>query len=649
VLVAAGWLLPGIAAHTPLLAWGIRKAARLDGGSVSVRSASLGWLAPVTIEGVEIRDAQGQPLLDLAGLSSEKPLWQILGSPSAPGSFRLEKPKLTVLLREDGSNLEDLLARFRTTEAAGPRPGLALEIVDGTVTVVDCRTHERWDLEKVQLALDISPELTLPEKIELTAAVAPGRLSVQCHVRPREGDCPDFRAATQSVGPKMGLSPFLALDRTQGELQVEAEGIPAAMLQRLAERLGSEFRLSGTLGAMASLKWIGLDQVGVEAELAARGLAVSGRSPGKDTVRLDRARATCRAARQGGRLDIHELALDCDFLKLGVVGSPDRMAASLTFDLKRLCDAVGQVVDLAGLALAGDGSGTLHCNRLPEGGFQTDGEIRVRNLQVASPLVNLSQRVAGLTATGRWDPKADRWQVDTATLAGETVSAEAKKILLARSPQGPWELSGSQVHLGPRVQIDSATCQTAMKFIAPVLADATDARGSFAIELDGYRIPLAEPARGEIGGRLIVHSLEVSPGPMVRELTPLLTRLEPVRLKQESVVPFRMTGGRIYHQGIELQFSDLVVRTSGSVGLADQSVALMAEMPIPPRWVANTPVAASLGNQVLRLPITGTLSRPQLDRDELAKASRQLLGRTARDVIQTEVGKQLNRLLTAPK
>ena len=132
---------------------------------------------------------------------------------------------------------------------------------------------------------------------------------------------------------------------------------------------------------------------------------------------------------------------------------------------------------------------------------------------------------------------------------------------------------------------------------------------------------------------------------MVRQLASLLTRLEPVRIKPESVIPFRMVGGRIYHQQLDLHFSDLTIRTCGSVGLDDQSLALMVEMPIPPKWVANMPVAASLGNQVLRVPITGTLQRPRLDREELAKASRQLLGHAARDLLKAEVGRHLDQLL----
>jgi hypothetical protein len=666
VPLVVGGLLPTVVARTPLLAWGIRTAARWDGG-VTVRRASLGWFSPVVLEGVELRDPQDQPFLELAGLASQKTLWQILGNFPAAGSFRLDKPKLTLLVRREGSNLEDLLAKYQTAEAAPRRVAFALQIVDGSITVVDVPSEQSWEIQKIEVTLDSSPGMVLPERLELAASVAdakqPGSLRMRFDQQPRE-------APSKAASPAV-LDP----GRTCGQLHLEAEAIPAAMLQQLAGRLVPELRLSGTLGSKLDLQWAGTDQVGADAELSVGSLAVGSRQLGKDTVRLDRGRVACRAALQGGQVDIRQATLDCDFLKISAIGSLDRLAASLSFNLKPLGDALGRSVGRGGLDLAGDGWGTFHWGRSADQGFQAEGEIQVRNLRVASPWGNLSEPLAGLTLTGGWDPKAQRGHVDAATLSGEALAAEAKKIVLARAAGGPWELCGGRLVVGPDVRIElqpaaraageagpqplktssspqveptPAIGQAALKFIAPVLAETAGAQGTFSIELDDYRIPLAQPAKGEIAGRLLVQSLQVTPGPLVRELAQLLTQLEPVRLKPQSVIPFRMVGGRIYHEGIELRFSDLTIRTSGSVGL-DQSLALMAQMPVPPKWVANMPVAASLGNLLLRIPITGTLRQPRLDRDELAKAGRQLLGQAARDLLKAEVGRQLDQLLTPPR
>ena len=122
----------------------------------------------------------------------------------------------------------------------------------------------------------------------------------------------------------------------------------------------------------------------------------------------------------------------------------------------------------------------------------------------------------------------------------------------------------------------------------------------------------------------------------------------PASLRRESVIPFRMVGGRIYHEGMELVFPDLTIRTRGSVGL-DQSLQILAEMPIPPKWLVNQMLDSALRNQVIRLPIGGTLSKPQIDRRELERLSSQFVRTAAQNLLQDEVSRQLDRLLGPPR
>jgi hypothetical protein len=112
-----------------------------------------------------------------------------------------------------------------------------------------------------------------------------------------------------------------------------------------------------------------------------------------------------------------------------------------------------------------------------------------------------------------------------------------------------------------------------------------------------------------------------------------------------------MVQGRIYHQNLELIFPDLTIRTHGSVGL-DQTLAIMAEMPVPPRWIGNNPLGSALKDQIIRLPIGGTLKRPQLDRAAMEQAAAQFLQGAAENAIRGEIGRGLDRLfgpMTQPK
>ncbi len=310
-----------------------------------------------------------------------------------------------------------------------------------------------------------------------------------------------------------------------------------------------------------------------------------------------------------------------------------QLAGQVDYDWKKLCGLLRPYVG-SGVQIVGRGTGPA---------------------SYRGPLALAEARAdAGL----RWDrASAYGFQVGP----GELKAALAKGILQAE----PLDLAvnGGRLLLAPRVrltpepmvltlpagplakqvQITPAMCASALKYIAPVLADVSTARGSFSIDLEGCRIPLDDPAKGELAGRLTIHSVEVGPGPLVRELAVLLGRAAPARLRRESVVPFRMVQGRVYHQGLELIFPDLTIRTYGSVGL-DQTLAVMAEMPVPPKWLGNNVLGSALRNQTIRLPIGGTLSKPKIDQRALDRVSRQFLENAARNVIEDELNKQLERL-----
>jgi hypothetical protein len=88
---------------------------------------------------------------------------------------------------------------------------------------------------------------------------------------------------------------------------------------------------------------------------------------------------------------------------------------------------------------------------------------------------------------------------------------------------------------------------------------------------------------------------------------------------------------------------DVLIRTSGSVGL-DESLAIMAEVPIRDEWVTNKKYLASLRGTTIQIPLQGTLSKPRLDNRMLRELSARMIGGAARGVLQDEVNRGLQRL-----
>jgi hypothetical protein len=187
----------------------------------------------------------------------------------------------------------------------------------------------------------------------------------------------------------------------------------------------------------------------------------------------------------------------------------------------------------------------------------------------------------------------------------------------------------------PRTQVTPEACHDLLMYIAPILAGATEVGGEFSIEVDRWRLPLAEPASGEGSGRLTISSLDIGPGPLVAELAALLGVPPKLRIVEDAPVTFRMADGRIHHSDLEFRIDRLVVRTHGSVGL-DGSLALVAEVPVPKHLLGDGPLASALAGQTLAIPIAGTLSHPRIDAEGLGDSGLDLLSGTLGDLLKDD-------------
>ncbi|HEV3004154.1 MAG TPA: hypothetical protein VGX78_06810, partial [Pirellulales bacterium] len=163
-------------------------------------------------------------------------------------------------------------------------------------------------------------------------------------------------------------------------------------------------------------------------------------------------------------------------------------------------------------------------------------------------------------------------------------------------------------------RISQGMCNDVLHLVAPVLNKVTTAKGEFTIELDDWRLPLDQPQTGKLAGRLSLHEVVIESGSFVRQLAEKL-RVEPmVELARESVVTFELRGGCIHHRDLEFRLPPLRLRSSGSVGF-DESLDMLVEVAVelPEGIMAALPSARELTQKTLRIPITGTLSKPRID------------------------------------
>ena len=114
-------------------------------------------------------------------------------------------------------------------------------------------------------------------------------------------------------------------------------------------------------------------------------------------------------------------------------------------------------------------------------------------------------------------------------------------------------------------------------------------------------------------------------------------------------VPFRLTGGRVYHEGLRAGAGPVEIATAGSVGL-DGSLDLRATVPL----------GADLGGgargdgtpRTIAVPVGGTLDAPRIDAARLARAAAETAVRGAvdrraealRDRLEEKAADELGRL-----
>lgn len=211
------------------------------------------------------------------------------------------------------------------------------------------------------------------------------------------------------------------------------------------------------------------------------------------------------------------------------------------------------------------------------------------------------------------------------------------------------------------VNLSSGVCRDLLKYVMPLVADATEAQGRFSVQHDRCQIPLYDPAQAQLRGKLQLHEGTIGAGPLAKQLFSTVSQVKQLlkpgsTLGQQSTVwidlgnqeiPFAVQNGRVYHSGIKLRVDDVTVETEGFVGI-DQSLNLNARIPIQDDWLGDNRWLAGLRGQFLQIPISGTITEPRLDTRAVQQLSQQLVqqaaGNAINGAIQDQVGEIQNKL-----
>ncbi len=184
-------------------------------------------------------------------------------------------------------------------------------------------------------------------------------------------------------------------------------------------------------------------------------------------------------------------------------------------------------------------------------------------------------------------------------------------------------------------RINDEVSRRVLSFVAPILDQATRAGGRVSVDLDHAEFPIG-PGRGrqvKVEGAVVFEDVEFGPGPLAVDLLATVGRRD-LSLKLDRPVTLTIADGRVNQRGLAIPIGDLTaIELAGWVDF-DRNLALTATLPVTPSMLGNNALLADIAaGTVVRVPITGSLDRPRVDREAFAanlqEAGRSLLTRGA--------------------
>ncbi|MEZ6132742.1 MAG: hypothetical protein R3C59_29085 [Planctomycetaceae bacterium] len=203
-----------------------------------------------------------------------------------------------------------------------------------------------------------------------------------------------------------------------------------------------------------------------------------------------------------------------------------------------------------------------------------------------------------------------------------------------------WDLVSNRIQLAPgsrieNLQVTPELSREWLGYVAPMLADAASVQGTLSVRLQQFDYNLNRPVTSTVHGELSLQNATSSPGTSVGPLLQLLSLIDrdggglSQRLDfPDQIIPFELRDGMVRHDGLQIQFGDYRLSSSGGVSM-DRRVQLALTVPLEKN-------AGNTAGRTVQIPVSGTIDRPQLD-------TAGLIQNLGRQQIQNQVDQQLNR------
>lgn len=383
----------------------------------------------------------------------------------------------------------------------------------------------------------------------------------------------------------------------------------------------------------------------------------------------------------GDKLTLKQARLDAAAIALAAAGTAEQMMQTCQLNLtgKLACDMASVAQKLR--PILGD---TLQITGNQRREFELRGPLFVASHSVANAAVDRPDARAAATRSraalsGRGGIGWDQAQFLGLTAGPASIDAELANGIISIEPldvavsEGRL-LAAPTIHLGEpnlplvlgkgraieKVRISPELCRGWLKYVAPLLADATRAEGKFSLDVESGSVPLMLPETMDVGGILSIHEAQIGPGPLALTYLNLAMQVKAILagkppqsasidpqkgwiLLPEQQIEMRAVQGRVHHRGMTMHVKDVVVRTEGSVGF-DQTLQLVAAIPVQDKWIEKDKLPAIFKGQTIYIPIHGHITHPEPDSRVLGELAKQVLVGGAKNLLQGQLDKNRGRI-----
>ena len=318
VLGILAWSAPIIVSRTELKNQVVPLLLPELAGDIQFDSAQLNWLTPIQLNGLIVRDADGNQLLAATSVRSERSLLNLLLHLDDLGRISLQSPHAQLVVDQQHSNFDSLLASVGAFDDA-PRPdddetvtGFVLEIVDGRLDIHDRFADSRSSVSGLQMHLRIPHIRRDTVALTLSAIASPmeaGTTGGQVDVEFRWQ--PPGKVDARNLGA--------------GSVKIVTQQFPAATMEPVFSYVGSNFRTRGNLTGTVESQWepsgqgpqlnAQADVDVVDARLSAPELL------GQEDLQSKRLKVTVDGTANSGHLHLTEMTLTSDFGNVQATGS----------------------------------------------------------------------------------------------------------------------------------------------------------------------------------------------------------------------------------------------------------------------------------------------------------------------------------------